>query len=94
MSMEKGELRKVNDGERVLIGRHILSHNAHVKIGKRRDALCKFCVGGVDEVITAIEVEEPTNDVVPGSGGDKEGDAPPASDSRKDREEGSKFTFR
>lgn len=45
--------------ERVLDSRSMLSHHAHVKIGRRRDPRCTFCGGGLDAVVKEVQTDGP-----------------------------------
>ncbi len=63
------------DRERILNGRTILFHYAHVKGGRRRSQGCPFCTRGLDGATTIRQSDEPGNGVVQSDRTDEEGNA-------------------
>ncbi len=76
------------DGVRVFNGRAFLSHNAHIRAGKRSwPKNCRICSGGLEGFSDVDPEALAEGDVVQDSGIDEEGAAASAHDLREDRKE-------
>lgn len=65
------------DRERVLNGRAFLSHYAHIKVGQRKNPQCRFCLQGMDAVVTTPAQEVETTDAMDeDTGSDEERSTP------------------
>ena len=79
-------VRNDADGDRVLNGTAWLTHNRHVRNGRRKIAGCAMCEQGLDGAYSAIKGPEPEPDVVQDTGADKEGANPLSRDRLGDAE--------
>ncbi len=83
VSREVSSTGEDDNAVRVLNGKAILSHYAHLRSQPgRTDKRCAFCQSGLDGVIKEVEVQKPEVDVVPSDRVDKEGDTTSAPDRR------------
>jgi len=88
MSTKSHVPREDEDAVRVLDTRLVRSHYAHLRSEPGiKDKRCSFCQQGMGAIVKTVKEEKPEADVVSDNRSDEEGDATPASDSRRSWEQ-------